>query len=135
MAAPVKAFREFPVVKEAYTQVRDRLKSITAEQNRPELGAIDPPLWLYIRSCVPEAFSLPALGHAASGIGPRCKEMVIPLLTSGQLDPEVYAATICDTARLDRFLEKWIARKLGGRGIEKTRNIRHKLEDDGQAAA
>lgn len=44
MAAPVKAFREFHIVKEAYTQVRDHLDHIIKIENCPELGAIDPPL-------------------------------------------------------------------------------------------
>jgi hypothetical protein len=135
MARPVKAFNQFPVVKEAYAHVRDRLKSITAEQNRPELGLVDVPLWLYIHSCVPEAFRLPVLRHAASGIGPRCKKMVMPLLTSAQLDPEVYAATIRDTVRLHLFVEKWISRKPKGRLAEKKKIHRNKPEDNGQAAA
>lgn len=135
MAAPVKAFREFPAVKDAYTQVRERLKSITLEKNCPELGLVDVPLWLYLRSCVPEIFCLPALGHAASGIGPRCKEMVMPLLISGQLDPEAFAATIRDTGRLRLFVEHWIARKPGGRVTAKKKILRGKPDDNGQAAA
>jgi hypothetical protein len=135
MAAPVKAFNQFPVVKEAYTEVRDRLKTITAQQNRPELGLVDVPLWNYIHSSVPEVFALPELGHAASGIGPRCEEMVMPLLMSGHLDPEVYAATIRDTARLQRFVEDWIARKPGSRVNVKKKANKKSPEDNSQAAA
>lgn len=59
----------------------------------------------------------------------------MPLLTSGQLDADLYAATICDTARLRLFVESWIARKPGSRVIAKKKIIRHKPEGDDHEAA
>ena len=135
MARPIKAFEEFPIVKEAYTQVREHLDTMIQAGNRPELGAIDPPLWHYIHSCVPDQFSLPPLGKAASAIGPRCKEMVIPLLVSGQLDPCAFATVIRDSTRFSQFIETWISRKVGSRVIAKKRVNRDRPEDNGQAAA
>lgn len=125
MAAPVQSFKEFPIVKEAYTQVREHLDHMIKVENRPELGAIDPPLWNYIHSCVPISLGLDSLGNASTDIGPRCKKMVTPLLISGQLDPELYAATIRDKSRLRLFVENWIARKPSSRVIAKKRAIRN----------
>ena len=121
MARPVSAFREFPVVKQAYTHIRERLKTMIRNANRPELGAIDPPLWHYIHSCVPAHFVLPELGKAATGIGLRCKEMVMPLLVSGQISSQDYAARIMDSVRFEEFIRHWIGRELGSRPLGKQR--------------
>lgn len=121
MAAPIKAFREFPAVKQAYTHIRGRLDTMIRTENRPELGAIDLPLWNYIHSCVPERFSIPTLGNAGTAIGPRCTEMVIPLLTSGQLPPQDYADRIMDSGRFEQFIHGWTTRELGGRPLGRKR--------------
>ena len=115
MARPISAFREFPIVKQAYTHVRNHLDIMIRSQNHPGLGAIDPPLWHYMHSCVPEQHALPDLGKNAVAIGARCQEMVKPILFSGQLTPQNYAARIMDSERFDRFIDKWIARELGNR--------------------
>lgn len=59
----------------------------------------------------------------------------MPLLISGQLDPEAFASTIRNTARLRLFVEHWIARKPSSRVIAKKKIHRNKPEDNGEAAA
>jgi hypothetical protein len=117
MSSQVSAFKSFPVVKAAYIDARDRLRSIINERNCPELGLIDVPLWRFVHSCVPDGFPIPPLGKGAARIGMRCQGMILPLLDSGALDPGEYAASIRDPGRLDQFIETWVARDLGNRVI------------------
>lgn len=121
MARPVSAFRKFPIVKQAYTHVRERLFTMIRSENHPGLGAIDLPLWNDIHSCVPESFSIPDLGNGGTAIGPRCKKMVIPLLTSGQLSPQDYSCSIMDSSRFEQFIGSWCTRQLGNRAAGKER--------------
>ena len=132
MPRPISAFSEYLCVKQAYAHIRECLKNMVQKENRPELGAIDPPLWHYMHSCVPGHFDLPELGKAATAIGPRCTKMIMPLLVSGKLTPHDYAARIMDPYRFQQFIRSWISRDLGSRPLGKKRaqSLARAIESD-----
>jgi hypothetical protein len=121
MARPVSAFKEFPVVSKAYGHVRNLLRDPGLNEQHPEIGKIVVPAWVYVHACVPAHFNLPPLERAANLIDSRCMEMVMPLLRSGALDPDAYAARLRDPVRFKEFISGWVRRPLTGRALEKKR--------------
>lgn len=141
MARPASAFHDFPVVNQAYAEMRTCLKAMIDRQNRPEIGRIVVPAWAYMHACVPEEFALPPLRHEANLVAARCLEMVNPLLQSGTLSPELYASRVSDADRLSRFINQWIQRPRKGRalailaGPSDEPPTHHSLADDVSCAA
>lgn len=119
MARPVSAFKEFPIVNEAYSLARTQMWSLFTNEALPEFGRIVVPTWAYMHSCVPEHFNLPPLRHEANLIESRCKQMVKPLLRSGVLAPDDYAARVRGHVRFAEFVARWISRPLKGRALDK----------------
>ena len=117
MARPPSAFRDFPVVNQAYGSMRTRLQTMIDQQILPEIGRIVVPAWAYMHACVPEEFVLSSLRHEANLVAARCLEMVIPLLQSGALSPELYASRVSDVDRLSDFINDWIRRPRKGRAL------------------
>lgn len=124
MPRPVSAFREFPSVSQAYGHVRARLRDPSLLAKHPEIGRIVVPTWVFVHASVPDCFNLPVLDRAANLIESRCKGMVMPLLRSGALDPEAYAARLRDPTRINEFISQWIRRPIKGRALEKMRATR-----------
>ena len=127
MSRPVSSFREFPVVNAAYGQVRERLLLLVRDGIHPELGRIVVPAWVYMHACVPKQFKLPSLPRSTNWIGWHCANMILPLLRSGELQPEKYAALITDPVRFTGFLKQWLSRPLAGRALGKTRTLKHAM--------
>lgn len=123
MARTASAFREFPTVNEAYGHVRSLLQDPSLNEKHPEIGKAVVPAWVYVHSCVPERFNLPALERAANLIGARCKRMVVPLLRSGSLDPEDFATRLRDPNRFNDFIAQWVLRPLTGRALGRKRTM------------
>lgn len=123
MPRPINAFSEFPVVNEAYAAARAAVQERKLREDSPELGLVDVPLWRFVHSCVPDCFRLPDLSNAATRIGRRCQEWILPLLRSGELVPEEFAAKVRDRQRLEEFLTNWVSRSLGGRARGKRKPL------------
>lgn len=111
---PSTAFVEYPAVHQAYVETRALMRGEfrtwnegLSEGQRGRIALIDVPLWVHVHQSVPEELGAAPLGHQAVRIRERCYGIVKPLLLSGHLCPDLFAARMADPARVGRFVRAW----------------------------
>lgn len=110
---PPNAFKEYPVINEAYADARGVVLAIIDDFNdsNPEgLGywAKDLPVMDYVQSCIPSHFNPPEVGRNALRVQQRIRGILYPHLERGDFSPDQFATWLGDVGRAIRFTNQWM---------------------------
>lgn len=113
---PPNAFKEYPVINEAYADARRVVIAIIEDFNEshPEgLGywAKDLPVMDYVQSCIPRHLKPPEFGRNTLKVQQRIRGILYPHLEPGDFSPEQFAAWLDEDGRPTRFTNQWMAER------------------------
>jgi hypothetical protein len=112
---PPNAFREYPLLNEAYIGARDNILSSLEIWNRQNpdraVSQVDLPLMHFIHSCIPSELKPEPFGNNAREMRPRMRGILYPLIQSGAIDPDVFAERMVEKDLAKKFLSSWLAER------------------------
>lgn len=110
---PPNAFKEYPVINEAYADARGVVLAIIDDFNdsHPEgLGfwAKDRPVFEFVRSCIPADLDPPEFGASTLNMQERIRDILYPYLQRGDFTAVQFAGWLDDVGRAIRFTNQWM---------------------------
>lgn len=129
---PPNAFREYPLLNEAYIGARDNILKNLEIWNRQNpqraVSQVDLPLMHFIHSCIPSELKPEPFGNDTKDMRPRLRNILYPFLQSGKVETEVLAEKMIDEDLARTFLDAWLAQR-GNRRATPGDQPRPKLRD------
>jgi hypothetical protein len=129
---PPNAFKEYPLLNEAYIGARDNILNGLDIWNRQHpdraVSQVDLPLMHFIHSCIPTELNPEPFGNNTKDMRPRLRSILYPFLQSGKVEPEALAEKMIDEDLAKKFLYTWLSER-GYRRATPEAQPRPKLRD------